>query len=85
MKIMPFDFRCNDESCNTKFEEWVNSKQKESHCPECGGTARRLLSSFTIDPRLGLDPEGFPTMGDAWAKKHRDKAKQEKAKSLAEG
>lgn len=69
-----FDFSCDD--CAHVFEELIYTDNPESvNCPWCGsGSTRRLLSAPRIDPRLGLDPDGFPTMGDKWAKKHRLKA-----------
>ena len=47
-------------------------------CPECGSPSNRLISAPRLDPRMGLDPEGNPTMADKWAKVREQRAKIEK-------
>lgn len=38
-------------------------------CPACKSlSTKRLIGSFTIDPKLGLDAESFPSMGAKWEK-----------------
>lgn len=72
-----FDFRCN--TCTHVFEELVNRDSPEPvKCPSCGQfDTTRQIGSFTIDPRLGLDPDSFPTMGDKWAKKREQRHRLE--------
>lgn len=72
-----FDFECSD--CTHKFEELVNRDSPEPvKCPSCDQfNTKRLIGSFTIDPRLGLDPVSFPTMGDKWAKKREQRYRVE--------
>ncbi len=68
-----FDYECLD--CSNKFEELIYTDRPDTTtCPECKSDyVTRLISAPRIDPKLGTDPEGFPTMGDKWAKKHRIK------------
>jgi putative FmdB family regulatory protein len=77
-KFILFDFRCL--SCNNVFDDMVKPNVYEAPCPECGSSnVTRLMSAPRLDPRMGLDPEGNPTMGDKWAKIRKDRARQEKA------
>jgi putative FmdB family regulatory protein len=40
-----FEYKCQD--CSQRFEELVlNSKQAKPDCPQCGGEAERLISTF---------------------------------------
>ena len=76
-KFILFDFRCTE--CLVKFEEMVKSSVKELPCPQCGARSTRLISTPRLDPRMGLDPVGNPTMGDKWARTREQRAKIEKA------
>lgn len=80
-----YEWRCNDAKCNTKFDAMAPMSQKVATCPVCGGQARRLISSPRIDPKLGVDPDGFPTMGDKWAKKMEQQAIRAKRRQLEHG
>ena len=66
-----FDYECLE--CSKIFEELIHMGNPEAvNCPQCSSSStKRMLSAPRIDPKLGLDPIGFPTMGDRWAKKHR--------------
>jgi putative FmdB family regulatory protein len=81
MSRILFDFRCN--LCTNTFEELVYRDSPEPvKCPSCGEfDTVRQIGSFTIDPRLGLDPDGFPTMGDKWAKKREQRYRLETRRS----
>jgi putative FmdB family regulatory protein len=79
-----YEWRCNDAKCNTKFDAMAPMSQVVGQCPTCGGTAKRLISAPTIDPRLGVDPD-FGTLGDKWAKKMERKAKDAKKRQLEHG
>lgn len=76
MKLILYDFRCK--TCDHKFDDMVKSDVFQLPCPECGSEAKRLISTPRLDPRMGLDPEGNPTMGDKWAKVREQRAKIEK-------
>ncbi len=76
-KLIFYDFRCT--SCEHKFDDLVKSDVFSIPCPKCSGEAKRLISTPRFDPRMGLDPEGNPTMGDRWAKIRKQRARQEKA------
>jgi putative FmdB family regulatory protein len=65
-KLLLFDFEC--QHCTYVFDDMVKPNIHEAPCPKCGHNATRLVSTPRIDPRLGLDAAGFPTMGDRWAK-----------------
>lgn len=75
-KLILYDFRCT--RCKAKFDTMVKSDVHETPCVECGALSKRLVSTPRFDPRMGLDPEGNPTMGDRWAKIRKDRAKAEK-------
>lgn len=77
MSRILFDYECAD--CSTVFEELVYLDSPDSvNCPRCDGSStKRLISAPRIDPKLGVDAESFPTMGDKWARKHRLKPKAE--------
>ena len=79
-KFIFFEFRCD---CGTKFSDLVKPDVMTAQCPDCGFTARRILSAPTIDPRLGADPD-FPTMADQWAKVRyqQKRIEDKKARSL---
>lgn len=76
-KLILYDWRCT--GCQTKFEDMAKSDVKQIPCPECGEVANRLIACPRLDPRMGLDPEGNPTMGDKWAKVREQRARIEKA------
>lgn len=73
---MLFDFNCPN---GHEFEELVTSDIHEHPCPECGFTAKRMLSIGHISyTRMGVDPT-FTTAGDKWAKMQMDRRKKEYA------
>lgn len=76
-KFTLYDFRCT--SCNTVFEDMVKPSEYSAPCPDCGEAGKRLISAPRLDPRMGLDPVGNPTMGDKWAKVREQRARIEKA------
>lgn len=84
-KFLFFDFRCQSEVCKHKFTDMVKPDVFQAACPECGGESKRLISAPRLDPRLGLDPESFPTMGDKWAKKHRQRRRIEDERAAKHG
>jgi hypothetical protein len=67
-KLITFEFRCQNSECAIKFDDLVTSDIKESTCPECGGMGNRIISMGRIDPKLGVDPDSFGTLGDKWAR-----------------
>ena len=81
-----YDFECPSESCANKFEEFADwSNPVPVNCPLCGEPSKRLISAPRIDPRLGLDPTGFPTMGDKWAKVRRQRVQIENKQAASRG
>lgn len=68
-KLLLFDFRC--ESCNQTHEAMVDTTIRAKQCTYCSGHSLRLIPSPRMDPRLGQDPDSFPTMGYKWARKHK--------------
>jgi len=77
-----FDFQCLEPDCSEQFEELAKYEETgDVKCPSCNGPTRRLIGSFTIDPKLGLDPASYPTMGDKWARIRRQRAKIERSRS----
>ena len=77
-----YEWRCK--SCNHKFDRFAKMTETATDCPECGRLAKRLISAPTIDPRLGVDPT-FGTLGDKWAKKMENRAKEAKRRQLEHG
>ena len=84
-KLILFDFTCQE--CALDFEELIHTSNPETvKCPECGSTdTERRLCAPRLDPRLGLDATGFPTMGDKWARTRIQRAKIENAKARSNG
>jgi putative FmdB family regulatory protein len=74
-KLILFDFRCTE--CSHKFEALVKSAVHFQQCPECGESAKRLISTPRLDPRMGIDPD-MSTMGDKWARVRKQRAAIEK-------
>lgn len=74
MKLILFDFECRD--CGLEFEELAYRDHPDPvKCPQCHSTStKRLITGTRIDPRLGVDAASFPTMGDAWARKRRERS-----------
>lgn len=76
-KYMLFDFRCT--GCSHKWDDMVKPNVWSAPCPKCGAEGKRLISTPRLDPRMGLDAVGNPTMGDKWAKIRKQRAKIESA------
>ena len=73
-----FVFQCRSADCGHNFDEYVKYDDIPTvKCPLCGSDTRRLITAPMIDPRLGLDPSSFPTMGDKWARVREQRAKIE--------
>ena len=85
MSRILFDYRCT--TCTEIFEELVDRDSPEPvKCPLCGQfNTTRLIGTFTIDPRLGLDPTSFPSMGDKWARKREQRQRVETRRALSHG
>ncbi len=62
--IKRFDFKCTE--CNHIEEQWVDASDEFATCPECGHTAKRIISSI----RTHFKGTGWPDADDAWAKDH---------------
>lgn len=45
--LMFYDFHCT--ACNLTFEDFVNTENHSTECPECKATAQRILSAVRID------------------------------------
>jgi putative FmdB family regulatory protein len=75
-KLILFDFRCTH--CQHKFEVMVKPDIKSRPCPKCSSEGKRLISAPRLDPKMGLDPDGFPTAGDKWANMREQRARIEK-------
>ena len=72
MPLILFDHQCN--LCGHEFEELVDRANPRVECPLCGDSnVTRLVTGTHIDPRLGIHADAFPTMGDKWAKKQRQR------------
>lgn len=74
-KYILFDFECPQ--CSRVFDDMVKPDVHSAPCPDCGVAAKRLISTPRLDPRMGLDREGNPTMAAKWEKIRKDRAKRE--------
>jgi putative FmdB family regulatory protein len=73
-KFMYFDFRC--ESCGNRTEAFVKPDVRTMSCPNCGGSAKRLISKATIS-LSGTDP-AFGTAYDKWERVQKQKVANDK-------
>lgn len=81
-----FDFEC--QVCSQVFEEFYNTTAPDENPAKCvcgSTTTKRLIGATRIDPKLGLDPEGFPTMGDKWARIRNQRTRIERQQASAHG
>ena len=68
--IKRFDFKCTN--CQHTEEQWVDSNDFYSTCPECGDTAQRIISSVSSHFK-GI---GWPDADDKWARDHERAARK---------
>lgn len=85
MPLMMFDFLCT--LCGEEFEDLIEREHPDPvKCPLCGSSqTQRLITGTRIDPKLGVDPDSFPTMGDKWARKQRQRKAIEMKRRHANG
>ena len=67
MALQINDFRCED--CGHTFES-LEDPAVSAIKQMCGAIARKKFPSPRLDLRMGVNPHGFPTAGDRWAKVH---------------
>lgn len=81
MGLMLSDYECT--ACGHIFEELADRDAPETvKCEQCGQfSCKRLITGTRIDPRLGVDPS-YPTLYDAWARKRKQAAAQERKRKL---
>lgn len=65
-----FDWQCPN--CGAEFEEFEQEGAKPV-CPVCHTTdsATKLIGATRLDPKLGLDASGFPSMGAKWVRRRQ--------------
>lgn len=85
MPLMLSDYEC--QACGHIFEELADRDAPETvKCNTCGKfQCRRLITGTRVDYRLGVDPGSWPTMGDKWARMHRQKTEQERKQKREHG
>jgi len=66
--IRRYDFKCTQ--CGHLEEQWVNSTDNFSTCPECGETAKRIISPISTK----FNGWGWPDHDDKWARDHEKAA-----------
>lgn len=73
MPRLLFSYECR--TCSQEFEELVDRDNPGTvNCLKCGSTnTHRLVTGGRIDPKLGVDAESWPTMGDRWARIRRQR------------
>lgn len=84
MALLLSDYECT--KCGHVFEELADRDAPETvKCEQCGQfSCKRLITGTRIDPALGADL-AFPTMADAWARKHKQAAEIERKRKREHG
>lgn len=59
-----YDFKCI--KCFHIEDQWVDSTDTYTTCPECGDTAQRIISSV----QTHFVGHGWPDKDDRWAREH---------------
>ena len=81
-----YDFACEGPGCLNQFEEFADwANPVPVNCPLCGNSSKRLIGGARIDPKLGLDREGFPTMADKWERTRRQRLQIETKEAASRG
>jgi putative FmdB family regulatory protein len=70
MMIKRFDFKCT--KCNHIEEQWVDGSDEYATCPECGETAKRIISPISTK----FNGTGWPDADDKWARDHERAARK---------
>ena len=82
-----FDHQCPN--CGAVFEALRQSSdsQEKVECTVCHTTdfATKLLSAPRLDPKLGVDAIGFPTMGDKWTRRRQQHQRIEERRKREHG
>jgi len=65
-----FNFKCT--KCNHIEEQWADHTDQFACCPECGETAKRIISSVTSH----FKGQGWPDADDKWAQDHERAARK---------
>ncbi len=73
-----FEFSCEAGHIT---EKYVDYETTITSCGTCGNDAKRIISAVRISLD-GTDPV-YVSAHDAWARKHEEKAKQERKKNEA--
>ena len=68
--IRRYDFKCT--KCDHIEEQWVDSSDSYATCPECGETAKRIISPISTK----FNGVGWPDADDKWARDHERAAKR---------
>lgn len=71
-----FEFECGS---GHRSEHFVYPDVQETPCPECGNTAKRIISA--VRSKLEGITGAFPGAADKWAKMHEEATRQAKRKS----
>lgn len=71
-----YTYEC--EKCGEIYDRVWNKIADHANGPDCcfEPTKQIILRPPIIDPRLGLDPDSFPTMGDKWANRQEQRLKK---------
>jgi len=68
--IRRYDFKCT--KCDHIEEQWVDSSDSYATCPECGETAKRIISPISTK----FNGVGWPDADDKWARDHERAARK---------
>lgn len=83
MPFRVYEFQCG--ACRKIFDDLVQPDQQTHVCPDCGKSAKRILSAPRFDIRMGIDAVGSPTMGAKWARQHEQARKADEKRSRDNG
>jgi putative FmdB family regulatory protein len=68
--IRRYDFKCTE--CGHLEEQWVDTADNFATCPECGETAKRIISPVSTK----FNGWGWPDHDDKWARDHEKAARK---------
>ena len=71
-----FEYECI--KCGERTDQFITSNPRPVYTVcKCGSQAFYRVSAPRFSLKMGLDPNGSPTMAAKWEKAHREKLKQE--------
>lgn len=78
-----YSYRCE---CGERFDALVPMAERQQQpCPECGVTAKQIITPVRFDTlAMGCDPD-FETFGSKWEKMHGQQKRKEERSAANHG